>query len=88
MSTALSGPAQSLGIEMKVGIESYFARINEEGGVYGRRLKFITLDDGYVPEAAIRNMHILIDEEKVLAVLGNVGTPTAAVTIPIATEKK
>ncbi len=86
MSTALSGPAQSLGIEMKVGIESYFARINEEGGVYGRRLKFITLDDGYVPEAAIRNMHILIDKEKVLAVLGNVGTPTAAVTIPIATE--
>ncbi len=84
MSTALSGPAQSLGIEMKTGIESYFARINEEGGVYGRRLKFITLDDGYVPEAAIRNMHILIDEEKVLAVLGNVGTPTAAVTIPIA----
>ncbi len=41
-----------------------------------------------MPEAAIRNMHILIDEEKVLAVLGNVGTPTAAVTIPIATEKK
>ena len=88
MSTALSGPAQSLGIEMKTGIESYFARINEEGGVFGRRLKFITLDDGYVPEAAIRNMHILIEEEKVLAVLGNVGTPTAAVTIPIATEKK
>lgn len=87
-STALSGPTQSLGIEIKRGIETYFARINEEGGVYGRRIKFITLDDGYVPEAAARNMHVLIDEEKVLAVLGNMGTPTAAVTIPIATEKK
>jgi ABC-type branched-subunit amino acid transport system substrate-binding protein len=88
MSTALSGPAQSLGIEMKTGIESYFDRINKEGGVHGRLLKFITLDDGYVPEAAIRNMNILIDEENVLAVLGNVGTASAAVTIPIATEKK
>lgn len=88
ISTALSGPSQSLGIGIKDGIESYFARINEEGGVYGRKIKFITLDDGYVPEAAVRNMHILIDEENVLAVLGNMGTPTAAVTIPIATEKK
>lgn len=88
MSTALSGPSKFLGIGIKTGIEAYFARINKEGGVHGRRIKFITLDDGYVPEAAIRNMHILIDEEKVLAVLGNVGTPTAAVTVPIATEKK
>ena len=88
MSTALSGPAQSLGIEMKTGIESYFSRINKEGGVHGRLLNFITLDDGYVPEAAIRNMNILIDEENVLAVLGNVGTASASVTIPIATEKK
>jgi branched-chain amino acid transport system substrate-binding protein len=88
ISTALSGPSQSLGIEIKTGIETYFARINEEGGMYGRPLKFITLDDGYVPEAAVRNMHILIDEEKVLVVLGNMGTPTAAVTVPIATENK
>ena len=88
MSTALSGPSQSLGIGIKDGIETYFARINEEGGVYGRKIKFITLDDGYVPEAAKRNMRILIDEEKVLAILGNIGTPTAAVTVPIATKKK
>lgn len=88
MSTALSGPSQSLGIGIKTGIETYFARINKEGGVYGRKIKLVALDDGYVPEAAIRNMNILIDKEKVLAVLGNLGTPTAAVTIPIATEKK
>jgi ABC-type branched-subunit amino acid transport system substrate-binding protein len=88
MSTALSGPSKFLGIGIKDGIESYLARINKQGGVFGRQIKFITLDDGYVPEAAVRNMRILIDEEKVLAVIGNVGTPTAAVTIPIATEKK
>lgn len=88
MTAALSGPARSLGIDMKSGIESYFARINSEGGVHGRPLHFITLDDGYEPEAASRNMHILIEDEQVLAVIGNVGTPTAAVTVPIATETK
>ena len=88
ISTALSGPSQFLGIGIKTGIDTYFDRINEEGGVYGRQIKFIALDDGYVPEAAMRNMNILIDQENVLAVLGNMGTPTAAVTVPIATEKK
>ena len=88
MSAALSGPAQSLGTGMKIGIESYFDRVNRGGGVHGRKLELIVMDDGYVPAAAIRNMHALIDELEVLAVLGNVGTPTAAVTVPIATEKR
>jgi len=88
MSTALSGPAQSLGKGMKTGIEVYFERINQEGGVHGRKLKLTTIDDGYVPAAAAKNMATLIDNEKVLAVLGNVGTPTAKVTVPIAIEKK
>ncbi len=88
MTAALSGPAQSLGTGMKIGIESYFDRVNWDGGVHGRKLELIVMDDGYVPEAAMRNMHALIDEEQVLAVLGNVGTPTAKVTVPIATNKK
>ena len=88
MSTALSGPAQSLGTEMKIGMEAYFARVNWDGGVHGRELVLVTMDDGYVPEAAAQNMVTLIDEENVLAVLGNVGTPTAKITVPIATEKK
>ncbi|NCF29938.1 MAG: ABC transporter substrate-binding protein [Gammaproteobacteria bacterium] len=88
MSAALSGPAQSLGSGMKAGMEAYFARINRQGGLDGRQLVLIAMDDGYVPEAAARNMVALIDKEKVLAVLGNVGTPTAKVTVPIATEKK
>lgn len=87
-STALSGPAQSLGTGMKLGMETYFARVNSEGGVHGREITLIAMDDGYVPEAAAKNMATLIDDEKVLAVLGNVGTPTAKVTVPIATEKK
>ncbi len=88
MSTALSGPAQSLGSGMKAGMEAYFTRVNRAGGLHGRELVLITMDDGYVPQAAAQNMVTLIDREKVLAVLGNVGTPTAKVTVPIATEKK
>ena len=88
MTAALSGPAQSLGAGMKEGMEAYFARVNWDGGMFGRKISLVTMDDGYVPEAAARNMAALIDEENVLAVLGNVGTPTAMVTVPIASERR
>ena len=87
LSGALTGPAAALGLGMKSGIEAYFARVNAAGGVHGRTLKLIALDDGYEPARAGSNMHKLIDEEKVFAVLGNPGTPTAAVSVPIANAK-
>ncbi len=87
MSTALSGPAQSLGKEMKLGIDIYFAKINAASGINGQPLKLIALDDKYEPELAAANMRALIDKDNVLAVIGNVGTPTAVVSIPIVNEK-
>jgi ABC-type branched-subunit amino acid transport system substrate-binding protein len=87
MSGALSGPAAALGQGMKSGIAAYFARVNAAGGVHGRTLRLIALDDGYEPSRAAANMHKLIDEHKVFAVLGNPGTPTAAVSVPIANSK-
>ena len=87
MSGALTGPAQALGKGMKAGIEAYFARVNAAGGIGGRSLRLVALDDGYEPRNAGANMHKLIDEEKVFAVLGNPGTPTAAVAVPIANER-
>ena len=87
MTTALSGPAQALGEEVKIGVETFFARINAEGGVAGHKLTLITLDDQYNPKLAAQNMHLLADEEKILAVIGNVGTPTAEKTVPIANER-
>ncbi len=88
MTTALSGPAQALGKNMQLGIEAYFKRVNDAGGIKGNTLKLVAMDDGYEPARAAPNMRKLIDEENVLAVLGNVGTPTAIVTVPIANEKK
>jgi branched-chain amino acid transport system substrate-binding protein len=88
MTTALTGPTAELGFNMRTGIECYFDIVNKQGGIGGRMLELIVLDDGYEPVRAALNMRQLIDQEKVLAVIGNVGTPTAIVTAPIAQEKK
>jgi len=88
MSTALTGAAKELGSEMKQGVDAYFNKINKDGGVNGINLRLIALDDGYEPSNTSQNMRKLIDEEKVLAVIGNVGTPTAIVAVPIANETK
>jgi len=87
MSGALSGPAAALGLGMKRGIDAYFARVNATGGVHGHTLRLVALDDGYEPSRAATNMHKLIDDDKVFAILGNPGTPTAAVAVPIANAK-
>ena len=88
MSTALSGPAAELGKNMQEGVLTGFDRVNRRGGIEGRKLKLLTLDDGYEPTRTAPNMRRLIQEEKVLAVLGNVGTPTAISAIPIANQEK
>lgn len=87
MSGALSGPAQNLGMGIKLGIEAYFRAANEAGGVHGRTLKLVTRDDAYEPARTGPNVRQLIDEENVFAILGNPGTPTAAVTLPITNSK-
>ncbi len=83
-SAAFSGPAQELGIEMRRGIEAAFREINENGGVHGRTLELVSLDDAYEPEAAIANTTRLIDQEGVFALIGAVGTPTSRSAVPVA----
>lgn len=86
MSTALTGPAKDLGLNMKMGVEAAIFEINRNGGIHGRTLELIALDDGYEPTQAAPNMHRLITDEQVHAVVGNVGTPTAVAAIPITNE--
>ncbi len=88
MSAAFSGPAEALGNGMRKGIEAYFEHVNRQGGIHGRNIELIAKDDAYEPARTAPNMRQLIDEEKVLGVIGNVGTPTAAVAVPIANEKR
>ena len=78
MSTALSGPAADLGKNMLEGVSAGFARANRGEGVRNKyKLRILALDDGYEPARTAPNMRRLIEEDKVLAVIGNVGTPTA-----------
>ena len=85
-SAAFSGPAQQLGSNMRLGIEAAFHEANRRGGVHGRQLELISLDDTYEPEAAIANTTHLIEEQSVFALIGAVGTPTSRSATPIAFE--
>jgi ABC-type branched-subunit amino acid transport system substrate-binding protein len=82
---ALTGPASALGQGMKVGLEAAFAEVNKAGGVKGHKLELKSADDGYEPTKSIDAVKKLIDEDKVFAIAGAVGTPTSNATQPIAT---
>ena len=83
-SAAFSGPARNLGLEYRRGIEMAFAEVNESGGVHGRSLELLSIDDAYEPEAAITNTTELIARQKVFALIGAVGTPTSRSAVPLA----
>jgi ABC-type branched-subunit amino acid transport system substrate-binding protein len=83
---ALEGPAAALGTGMRDGILAAFAEANAKGGVNGRKLELIAKDDGYEPSKSIEVTKALINDDKVFALIGPVGTPTSSATQPIATE--
>ncbi len=87
-SVALTGPAQQLGLDMQQGASLYFNLVNSRGGVNGRKIVLKTLDDGYESARAADNTRKLINEEKVFALFGYVGTPTSQASLPIFTEAK
>ncbi len=84
----LEGPASALGIGMRAGLNAAFDEINAKGGVHGRKIKLISVNDGYEPDRSIAATKKLIEEDKVFALIGPVGTPTCAATQPIATAAK
>jgi len=86
-SAALKGPAAALGVGMRDGIVAAFQEANASGGVHGRKLDLVSYNDGYEPEMAIANTKRLIDEDKVFALIGEVGTPTSKAVQPITTEQ-
>ena len=85
---ALQGPAQALGQGMRQGILAAFDAANRAGGISRRTLDLKSLDDGYEPEKTIEATKRLVDEDKVFALVGAVGTPTSKAGQPIATAAK
>jgi branched-chain amino acid transport system substrate-binding protein len=84
----LEGPAAALGLGMRLGIKAAFDEVNAKGGVHGRKLELVSLDDGYDPDRSVVQTKKLIKEEKVFALIGAVGTPTTTATVPIARAAK
>ena len=69
-----SGPASAYGTIGK-SIAAYFEMVNAEGGINGRKIKFISLDDGYNPAKTVEQTRKLVEQEEVLLVFNPLGTP-------------
>ena len=83
-----SGPAAQLGIQMRNGVKAYLDYVNERGGVHGRKLELVTEDDRYEASAAPAASKKLIEEHRVFALMGYVGTPTGAAHLPVVTQAR
>ena len=84
-----AGMTGAIAARMKPATEAmnaYFESVNAAGGIHGRRLKLINLDDGNDAKRAVENTRKLINEEKVFTLFSPSGTPQTAAVLPVATE--
>jgi len=88
MAAPLTGFSKEIGRQMRLGLDVAFARANASGGVGGRKVNLVALDDGYEPSRTREVMRELVEQKGVFSFVGNVGTPTAAVAVPYALERK
>jgi ABC-type branched-subunit amino acid transport system substrate-binding protein len=82
-SAPLSGRSAQLGQEYRAGALAYFSQVNQRGGINGKTIALITLDDRYEPKLTLRNTRTLLERDKVLALFGYVGTPTVQAVLPL-----
>lgn len=85
-SIPLTGPLAELGSEYRDGAVAYFQWINEKGGVHGRKVELISLDDSYVVARTEENARKLIKEHGVLSFFGMFGTANVAALQPLVDE--
>jgi ABC-type branched-subunit amino acid transport system substrate-binding protein len=87
-STALTGPLAELGQDSSIAAKAYFDYVNANGGVNGRKVRLITLDDGYSTDKGVANAKRLIEKDKVFALFNMISTPTNIALLPIITQAK
>lgn len=78
---ATSGAFSAVGIPFNAGIEAYFKKVNDTGGIAGRTIEFKTYDDGFDAETGINYTKQLVEEDEIFALVGHFGTPTVGGTI-------
>jgi branched-chain amino acid transport system substrate-binding protein len=74
---AYSGPASFFGTIGRTAA-GYYRMVNEQGGINGRKINFISLDDAYSPPKTVEQTRRLVEQDQVLAIIGSLGTPTNA----------
>ncbi len=86
-SIALSGALADLGKEYSSGAALYFDHANAQGGIHGRKIRLISLDDGYDTAKAVENTRRLVEQDKVFAIFGQFGTGITHASLSLTTEK-
>ena len=84
----LSGPLGELAPDIVNGATVAFGRINEKGGVNGRKIRLVTLDDGYVPANTVKAVTQMIEKEQVFALMNMTGTSNTAAALPLLEKEK
>ncbi|MBR0750627.1 ABC transporter substrate-binding protein [Bradyrhizobium jicamae] len=83
----LSGPVSAFA-QIAKSAEAYFRKVNEEGGVNGRRIQMIIADDAYSPPKTVEQTRRLVESDEVLLIFGGVGTPTNSAVHKYLNDKK
>ena len=86
-SLPLTGPLTELGSEYRDGALAYFKSVNSKGGVSGRKIELVTLDDGYVVDRTVANAKKLLDENNVFAFFGMFGSANYGALVPMINER-
>jgi len=83
----LSGPIAGFGKQARLGMLLRVDEINEQGGVQGRKLKLLVEDSAYDPKRAVLAAQKLVNQDKIFAMVGHIGTPTNMAAMPVQFEK-
>lgn len=83
----LSGDFALASRDVQLATDAYFARVNATGGVHGRKLVFVAIDDGYVPARSAAAARRLVDQENVFVLVNPIGTPNTLAALPYLQEK-
>jgi len=84
---AYSGPASAYG-QLGRAEAAYFKMLNERGGINGRKINFLSVDDGFSPPKAVEQTRRLVEQEEVALMFGMLGTPLNTATRPYLNQKK
>lgn len=87
-SISLTGPTGVIGTDFNEGFKAYIDDVNRRGGVFGRQLKLITMDDGYVAQRTLSNTEAMIRKDGVFAFSGTLGTANVISILPLLTENR